>query len=234
MYKRQPPTPSFTYAPTPPGAGQQVTFSSTSVDVEGPVVNYAWDLDGNGTFETDTGATPTAGRVFPRAGSYTVSLRVTDAAGQAAIATQPVTVNAIATVGAAAAPGPVAAAAVARMPLLRPFPVVRLRGTLTRNGARIRLLSVQAPRGARATVRCTGRSCGKRRSQALRARSSKSLRFTRYHRYMRAGTMLQVFVSKPGTIGKYVRFTIRKGKAPARRDSCVVATSRNPSRCPAG
>jgi hypothetical protein len=224
-----PPTPSFTYQPAPPGAGQQVTFSSTSADVEGALANYAWDLDG---------AAPSASRSFPRAGSYTVSLRVTDGAGQRAIATQAVTVNATAAIGAAAASasasGPAVAAAATRMPLLRPFPVVRLRGTLTRNGARVRLLSVQAPRGARATVRCTGRSCGKRRSQALRARSSRSLRFTRYHRYMRAGTMLQVFVSKPGTIGKYVRFTIRKGKPPARRDSCVVATSRTPSRCPTG
>jgi len=231
-----PPTPSFAYQPAPPGAGQQVTFSSTSADIEGPITNHGWDLDGNGTFETDTGAVPSASRSFPRAGSYTVSLRATDGAGQSAIATQAVTVNATAAVGAAAASAsaPAVAAAATRLPLLRPFPVVRLRGTLTRNGARVRLLSVQAPRGARATVRCTGRSCGKRRSQALRARSSRSLRFTRYHRYMRAGTMLQVFVSKPGTIGKYVRFTIRKGKPPARRDSCVVATSRTPSRCPTG
>ena len=231
-----PPTPSFNFQPVPPGPGQQVTFYSTSADVEGAIVNYAWDLDGNGTFETDTGATPSVSHSFPRAGSYTVSLRVSDGSGQRAIATQAVTVNSTASVAAASAPPAVAAAAAARarLPLLRPFPVVRLRGTLTRTGARIRLLSVQAPRGARVTVRCKGRSCGKRRSQVLRSRSSRSLRFTRYHRHMRAGTVLQVFVSKPGSIGKYVRFTIRKRKPPLRRDSCVVATSRTPSRCPSG
>ena len=228
-----PPSSSFTYQPAPPGPGQQVTFSSTSSDVEGAIASYAWDLDGNGTFETDTGATPSASRSFAQAGTYTVSLRVTDGAGQSAIATQAIRVNTTATVAAASgAPG--VGATVSRLPLLRPFPVVRLRGTLTRRGARIRLLSVQAPRGARVTVRCTGRSCGKRRSQAALSRSSRSLRFRRFNRYLRAGTMLRVYVTKPGTIGKYVRFTIRKGKPPVRRDSCVVATSRTPSRCPSG
>ena len=225
-----PPTPSFSFQPVPPGAGQQVTFTSTSADVEGAIANHAWDLDGDGTFETDTGSTPSVSRSFPRAGSYRVSLRVSDASGQRAISTQAVTVNATATVAAAAA----SAAVSARLPLLRPFPVVRLRGTLTRSGARIRLLSVQAPTGARVTVRCKGRSCGKRHSQALRSRSTRSLRFTRYHRHLRAGTVLQVFVAKAGTIGKYVRFTIRKNKPPLRRDSCVAATSWAPSRCPSG
>ncbi len=137
--------------------------------------------------------------------------------------------------GDAALPAPPQAAAAGPPPLevLSPFPVVRLRGTVGRAGAVIQLLAIRAPQGARVQVRCKGRDCW-RRTQSLRARSSRSLRFTRYHRYLRAGTVLEVFVSKPGTIGKYVRFTIRKGKPPARRDSCVVATSRTPSRCPTG
>ena len=133
----------------------------------------------------------------------------------------------------APAPPPSQAAAAPALQLMSPFPVVRLRGSLGRSGAVIQLLAIRAAPGARVVVSCRGRDCS-RRSQSLRATSSRSLRFTRYHRYLRAGTVLRVYVTKPGTIGKYVRFTIRKRKTPLRRDSCMVGTSRAPSRCPSG
>ena len=43
--------------------------------------------------------------------------------------------------------------------LLRPFPVVRIKGVLTADGAQITLLSVRAPRGVTIAVRCRGRGC---------------------------------------------------------------------------
>ena len=50
-----------------------------------------------------------------------------------------------------------------------------------------------------------------------------------------AGTMLQVFVTAPGLIGKYTRFTIREAKVPARKDLCLMpATPRKPAACPPG
>ena len=50
-----------------------------------------------------------------------------------------------------------------------------------------------------------------------------------------AGTMLQVFVTAPGVIGKYTRFTIRKADPPARKDLCVMpASPREPGACPPG
>ena len=226
------PSASFDFSPTAPRPGETVTFTSTSVDFDGGISRLEWDLDGDGEFELPTAPNGTPSRSFPAVGDYTVSVKAYDAGGQSDLQTMTIPVR-------NASGGPLAAAATegttvpaaARLPVLRPFPIVRLRGTLTRNGARIRLLAVQAPRGARVVVRCKGRSCGKR-SQAVRVRGRKSVRFRRYHRYMRAGTVLEVFVTKPGTIGKYVRFTIRKGKPPVRRDSCVVAGSRLPSRCP--
>ena len=40
--------------------GQSVTFDgSGSTDLDGTIAKYEWDLDGNGTYETDTGTTPT-------------------------------------------------------------------------------------------------------------------------------------------------------------------------------
>lgn len=230
------PVASFNYSPNPIVARQAATFTSTSVDLDGGgISSYAWEFDGDGDFDDAT--TAVASYTFPTVGSHAVSLRVRDGLGSAAALTQTVAVvsapPAAALSARPSAASPPAALARPTMRILRPFPVVRLRGTLTRRGARIRLLAVQAPKGARAVVRCKGRSCGKR-SQRLTVRGVRSLRFKRFHRHLRAGTVLEVFVTKPGTIGKYVRFTIRKRKAPVRKDSCVVSASRAPSRCPRG
>ena len=57
----QPPTASFTVTPNPAQTGQTVTFNgSASTDPDGTIAKYEWDLDGNGTYETNTGTTPTA------------------------------------------------------------------------------------------------------------------------------------------------------------------------------
>ena len=113
----------------------------------------------------------------------------------------------------------------ARPRLLRPFPIVRIAGRLTRTGARIRVLSVRAPRGARVLALCSGRGCPRRASSAIvRARSTRTgrVRFGRLQRSLRAGARIQVFVTSPTRIGKYTRFTIRRGLAPKRLDACLA------------
>lgn len=88
------PTASFTVSPNPVQTGQSVTFNaSASTDSDGTIASYQWDLDGDGSYETDTGATPTASRSYATAGSREVKLRVIDNAGIAAVATRPVQVN---------------------------------------------------------------------------------------------------------------------------------------------
>jgi YD repeat-containing protein len=79
----QPPTASFTVSPNPAQTGQTVTFDgTTSTDPDGPITRYEWDLDGNGTFETDSGANPITSRSYSTTGVYTVRLRVTDGQGE--------------------------------------------------------------------------------------------------------------------------------------------------------
>ncbi|HEX4752855.1 MAG TPA: PKD domain-containing protein [Solirubrobacterales bacterium] len=86
------PTASFTASPNPVSAGSQVTLDgSSSSDPDGPIAKYEWDLDGNGTYETETGATPTVKTTFSQPGTYTVGLRVTDGSGNTA--TRTLTVN---------------------------------------------------------------------------------------------------------------------------------------------
>ena len=115
--------------------------------------------------------------------------------------------------------------------LLNPFPVVRLRGKVVGGGVFIRTLAVRAPVGATVQVSCKGRGCP-RRTQTQSSGRRRSLRFRKLRGFLGAGTVIRVYVTQPGTIGKYVRFTVRKTRPPARRDWCVMPGSTSAARCP--
>jgi hypothetical protein len=84
----------FTIAPNPALAGRTVQFDgSASADASHKITRYEWDLDGDGTFETDTGTTPTTGRIFFNAGTFTIALRVTGDVGGTTTSTQSLKVN---------------------------------------------------------------------------------------------------------------------------------------------
>ncbi|HEV7482624.1 MAG TPA: PKD domain-containing protein [Solirubrobacterales bacterium] len=90
----QAPIPAFQSAPNPAQTGQQVSFDAgASSDPDGTIAKYEWDLDGNGSYETSTGTTPSVTKVYAQAGTFQVSLRVTDNSGNTAQVTHPVTVN---------------------------------------------------------------------------------------------------------------------------------------------
>jgi hypothetical protein len=117
-------------------------------------------------------------------------------------------------------------------PMLRPFPIVRIRGWLTRLGARVTLLTVRAPRGVQIAARCRGRSCPVRRF--ARTTSVTRTRLRPLQRGLRAGTRLDITVRKTGYIGKWTTIVIRRGRPPARADRCVYPGARRPAPCPAG
>jgi len=59
--------------------GTEVSFdASGSSDPDGSIVKYQWDLDGNGSFETDSGTTATAKASYVQEGNVTVMVRVRD------------------------------------------------------------------------------------------------------------------------------------------------------------
>jgi hypothetical protein len=113
---------------------------------------------------------------------------------------------------------------------IAPFPVVRITGSYTTLGVRLRLVAVTAPVGVTITMRCTGRGCPYRRSEPLVLRPSGSRpagagRYVRIGgfrgRLLKPGVRLEVFVASQDQIGRYTSFTIRRGHPPLRSDGCL-------------
>jgi hypothetical protein len=73
--------------PNKPIAGKAIKLdASGSSDSDGSIAAYAWDLDGDGAFETAGGASPTLSHAFS-AGVHHVTVRVIDDRGGKAYAT---------------------------------------------------------------------------------------------------------------------------------------------------
>ena len=206
----RPPVPRFTYTPKHPRAGQRVSFVSLSTDPDSPTLRPRWDLDGDGKYDDATGTL--VSRVFKTGGRHRVGIRVTDSDGVSRVLHHTIAVAARA------------------YPMLSPFPIVRIVGTVSRRGARVTLLSVTAPRGTRISVACSGRGCPARRS--VRKGRGRSVRFGAFEHYLRAGVRLGVRVTRAGRIGKYTTFTIRSGRSPVRKDRCLRPGRRSPVSCP--
>jgi hypothetical protein len=147
-----------------------------------------------------------------------VRLRVTNQRGWAWVTSAPTAAVAAHTTPAAAE----------RAAMLAPFPIVRIRGWLTPAGARVRVLTVRAPAGARVTVSCSGRGCPRGRW----SRAASLVHLTPFEVPLRAGVRLTIAVTRPGWIGKHTVITLRKGHAPARRDRCLYPGRSRPSACP--
>jgi hypothetical protein len=215
------PVASFTWVPQTPTVGQSVSLVSKSTDASSAITGYGWDLAGSGPFAAGG---PVMTTTFATAGAHTVRLQVIDANGLSSTAAEAIQV------------------APQTLTLMQPFPIVRIAGAETSGGARIKLLTVQAPTGAKVAVSCKGRGCKTKNETRLATASSKSkgksragaitLAFPRFQRTLRAGAMLQIRITKSGQIGKFTSFKIRRRKLPVRVDACLRPPSTAPSPCP--
>jgi hypothetical protein len=238
--QNEPPAASFVFFPAGPIAGEPVTFVSTSSDPDSPIPasSLDWDLNGDGLFDEAEGTSATT--TYPVPGTYTISLRVTTNATDVATAVLNVGTPAALNVGTPAAPG--TSVGQQAPSLLSPFPVVRIAGRVSRRGARIRRLTVDAPPGTDVKVWCRGRGCPFKRvlrtvsSRVIVGRGLPATRLLRVRRLkgrlLRPGATLRLFVTRPGAVGKYTRFRILKAKPPSRTDKCMVPGSGRPIACP--
>ena len=124
----------------------------------------------------------------------------------------------------------VAVAASSDPALLTPVPIVRLRGRSGRDGVRITLLTVRAPATSQVTIYCSGRSCP--RGRLAVSAGSPLIRLRTFERRVRGGTVLRIYVTKPGFIGKYTRFRFGRDGVPLRADRCARTPGGKPLACP--
>ncbi len=89
------PTAAFTSAPNPAVVGETVHFDASGSTDDGSIVDYQWDLDGDGQFETDTHGVPTVTMAYPTARRIDVSVLVIDNQGAGDVATHELIVNPI-------------------------------------------------------------------------------------------------------------------------------------------
>jgi PKD domain len=246
----------FSYDPAEPTAGVPVTFTSTST-LARPIVLEEWDFNGDGLVDA-TGPSVTHTFASPR--RYRVVLRVLDDRERVRSTFKRVTVSPgppsappppappppvvveptpppptsqpspIPRPPPAPVPPPPATGSSAPT-AIAPFPVVRIAGSYTTRGVRLRLFTVTAPAGVRITVRCRGRGCPYRRRGPFVVRASgtrpagEGSRYVRIRgfsrRLLKPDVRLQVFVAHKDRIGKYTSFKIRRRHAPLRADRCL-------------
>lgn len=216
---QSPPAASFQWFPSAPHTGESISLVSTSTDAASPIAGFAWSLAGNGVFNTGAPAITAA---FAAPGDHVVQLRVTGADGLTSVATETIPVT-----------SPV-------LTLMQPFPVVRIAGSDSSSGARISLLTVEAPVGTQVEITCRGHHCPSRSESRVVVASRGGgkagtvvLTFARFERSLQAGVVLEIRVSKQGEIGKYTSFAIRRGRLPVRVDACVEPADPKPISCPA-
>jgi hypothetical protein len=248
----------FSYEPAAPTAGEPVTFTSTST-LETPIVIEAWDFnadaridqaghsvkqtfDSSGTYRVVLWVRDEAGTVKSTSKLVTVSSDSPAPPQPPPPAPpQPPVVVEPSPPPPTSQPAPIPRPPPAPMPPLPttgssaplaivPFPVVRIAGSYTTLGVRLRLLAVTAPAGVRITVRCHGSGCPFRRRGPFVVRASGTRpvgggRYVRIQgfsgRLLKPGVRLQVFVARENRIGKYTSFKIRRRHPPLRVDRCL-------------
>lgn len=213
-----PPLASFKWFPSTPVVGEPVSLASSSTDETSPLATFAWALASNAAFKVGK---PVLTTTFTTPGDHVVRLRVTAVDGLSSVATATVHVT--------------------RPPLalMAPFPVIRIAGVLTSSGVNLSLITAQVPPGARVRVTCRGRGCPTASESRLVVSSNGKRKagmvvvaFRRFERSLAAGVILEIKISKPGRIGKYTRFMIRRGKLPTRVDGCIDGAGLKRIGCP--
>ena len=134
-------------------------------------------------------------------------------------------------------PRPPPVTASSSLPLLTPFPIIRIVGRTTPRGAKVTRLTVRAAVGSYIVSRCVGPSSRcpyKQRVARIPGRRGqvRTIHVRGFERSFRAGVLLRVYVAGAGRTGKFTSFKIRRRRSPRRNDGCVADIVLRPVRCP--
>ncbi|HVQ01078.1 MAG TPA: PKD domain-containing protein [Candidatus Thermoplasmatota archaeon] len=87
------PVAEFTWTPQNSSTYHQITFdASASYEPNGTIISYAWDWNNDGAYD-ETHSTPITTNTWIKAGSYPISLQVTDDNGTTGVITKTVNVS---------------------------------------------------------------------------------------------------------------------------------------------
>jgi len=248
----RPPAAGFTYSPSAPLTKKTIQLTSTSSDPDGAgdISSQSWDLNGDGKFGDASGTSVPVSFTSP--GYYTVTLQVTDKEGVISTAQQILTVsdpNNPLPPPSSGGPGPSGSTSTpfkftspgttssgqssAVAPKDRVIAGVRvaIAGSVSITGTMITRLLVTAPKGSIVKATCNGGGCPRKVERHHIGKHSVHLKLLQ--RRLKPGAKIGISITKTGFIGKYIRFTIRKGKAPLRTELCLSASGKRAGRCPA-
>ncbi len=112
----------------------------------------------------------------------------------------------------------------------RALPVVTLSGTVDSQGALdVSNVFVRGDRGTVIDIACSGRRCPFKRIQ--RTMITTSLRIEKAERKLRPPMVVRMRLQRSDQLGKYVRYTLRRGQPPQRVDSCIDETTQKVRGC---
>ena len=97
-------------------------------------------------------------------------------------------------------------------------------------------ITIRRPRkGSTLRITCRGGGCPfrTRTRKITRNRSKQVLERPLGRAKLRRGARLEIRLTKPRTIGFFVRFTIRRRQFPAKTERCLPPGAKRPARCPA-
>lgn len=203
----RPPVAGFSVRPRVPRARAEVDVVSTASDPDTPIASQVWSVRERGVRLRADGGSATLR--FPKAGTYHVSLRVTDSLGAVTSITKTLKVRE------------------------QPVPpwLVDISGLPRMAGARFTKLRVRAPRGAKVYVRCLGRRCRVRRAFRKTVGRSANLYVRSYQTFFWTGSVIEIQVSVSGYQTKFVKIRVRgHNHGVSRYNGCVVPGKR-PGRC---
>lgn len=118
----------------------------------------------------------------------------------------------------------------ARPARLNPFPRVRTAGSYTATRTIFTRVTVRAPRGAHLDARCKPRRCRRVRRTIT---SDRTRRVKTLERSYPPRTTIEIRISSPSMVGKYVRIRTVRGAPPRRADRCLAPRSAKPVACEA-